>query len=142
VVSLTWEGDDLVDYAGGMRRLHPDGSISLPSVGWGFPFDRAGGELGVWSIDRRLWLSRCRPAERVGTLMPLGDAVVGFHGHPKLIDLSTGEILLSWPELPSGNQASAIVYGDTPPPALALDRRTARFAVAHADGVTVVELGA
>ena len=108
--------------------------------------DRSGGlgpgELGVWSFAQERWLRRCRPTERIGTLMPLGDYAVGFYDHPKLIDLSTGAVVQSWPDLFSGRQTSGIIWGlKEGRPRLALDARNARFAVAEAEGVTVVQLG-
>ena len=132
VASLAWDGDDLV------VATNPDDE-------WRGR-DRSGGlgpgELGVWSFAQERWLRRCRPTERIGTLMPLGDYAVGFYDHPKLIDLSTGAVVQSWPDLFSGRQTSGIIWGlKEGRPRLALDARNARFAVADAEGVTFVQLG-
>jgi hypothetical protein len=132
VEAAAFDGDDL------LVATNPDDEW------WGR--DRSGGlgpgEVGLWSFAEERWRRRCRPQGRVGTLMPLGDHAVGFYDHPKLIDLSTGAVVRSWPELSSGRQTSSIIWGlkEGRPP-LALDPAHARFAVADGEGITVVQLG-
>lgn len=43
VMSLVWDGDDLVDFANGPDRWSPDGVADLPRIrrAFGFPFDQA-----------------------------------------------------------------------------------------------------
>ena len=44
-------------------------------------------------------------------MMPVGtNFVVGFFGHPKLIEIATGKVLRSWPDLMSGDQKSSIIW--------------------------------
>lgn len=98
------------------------------------------GELAVWSLEGRTWLERTRLAERTGTVMPVGDEhLVGFHGHPRLFEIATGQVVERWESLDSGDQTSSILTGPVPPP-LALDPDRHRFAVASASAVTVVDL--
>lgn len=56
VQSLCWEGDELVDFAGGERRWRPDGTSSCSLVGFGSRFDRVelspSGRFAVVSEDR------------------------------------------------------------------------------------------
>lgn len=80
-----------------------------------------------------------QPVEGViGEMMPVGtDYVVGFYEFPKLIQLSTGRIVQSWPKLKTGLKNSSIGGENLPP--LALDFKNARFAVASAMEITVVE---
>ena len=76
-----------------------------------------------------------------GTIMPVGrDHFIGFYEHPKLFDIASGNVTQSWPELNSGKQKSSIVWQEVPPP-LALDAANKRFAVADANGITVIQLG-
>jgi hypothetical protein len=87
-------------------------------------------------------LHRVVPEEVVGQMMPVGHThVVGFHQHPKLVDLATGRVVHRWPELATGFRlGSAHGLSDTLPP-LALDPRHRRFAVSTGRAVVVVTLG-
>lgn len=99
------------------------------------------GELAVWSLEGRTWLERTPLAERTGTVMPVGDEhVVGFHGHPRLIEIATGRVVERWEQIDGGRQTSSILADGAVPPSLALDPERRRFAVASARAVTVVEL--
>ena len=85
-------------------------------------------ELGVWSLRDARWLSRAKVSEPVGSIMPLDEhACIGFHEHPKTIDLRTGEVLAVWPEVESGKQLTAFALGSPTPPQLALDPARKRF---------------
>ena len=87
-------------------------------------------------------LSAAPVEQTVGTMMPVGTShVIGFHTHPKLIDISTGRVTRSWPELDTGRQTSSIIHHIDPPPPIALDPARRRFAVAGEDRITVVQLG-
>ena len=100
------------------------------------------GELGRWSLGDKRWITRARMGERhLGRLMPLGREVLGFYEHPTLVDSETGVVLAEWPDLKTGLELSSFCanrMGGSPP--LALDPQHARFAVADATGITVVEL--
>jgi hypothetical protein len=77
-----------------------------------------------------------------GTIMPVGrDHFVGFYEHPKLFEISSGKVILSWPELETGKQNSSILHhlGKIPP--IALDPQRNRFAVAGPKGISVIQLG-
>ncbi len=73
--------------------------------------------------------------------MPLGDYVIGFYEHPKLIDLATGEIIVRWPDLTTGKQNGSIIHHLDQIPSIALDPSHKRFAVADAEKITVIQLG-
>lgn len=83
------------------------------------------------------------PLEEVaGTIMPLNDDfLIGFHEHPKLIQISTGKVVHRWPELNTGKQNSCIIRHLDKIPPLALDPERMRFAVADQEGITVIQLG-
>lgn len=76
-----------------------------------------------------------------GTMMPVGAGhMVDFYEHPKLIDLTTGEIVHSWSDLSSGQQMSSVIWGGVQLPPLALDPEHGRFAVADPEKITIVQI--
>lgn len=80
--------------------------------------------------------------EVVGTIMPLNDDfLIGFHEHPKLIQIATGKVVHRWLELNTGKQDSSIIYHHGKIPPLALDPEHMRFAIADEEGITVIQLG-
>jgi hypothetical protein len=97
--------------------------------------------LGAYDLveERLLWMTPLD--EVVGTMMSLGEFVVGFYEHPKLIELHTGEVVHRWPEIHSGRQNSSIISNVVPLPPIALDPANKRFAVAAPEKITVVQLG-
>jgi hypothetical protein len=94
------------------------------------------GELGVWSMSEGAFVSRARPPVRLGVLLPYGAHVLALHGYPKLIEPSTGEVVREWPEVESGRRD--LCYGSAPQPPVAVRADGGAFAVADADGITVV----
>lgn len=77
-----------------------------------------------------------------GTMTAIGpDYVLGFYDHPKLFDATSGEIVVSWPELKTGRQDSSIIHHIEAIPPFAVDAQKKRFAVADQASITVIELG-
>jgi len=67
--------------------------------------------------------------------------VLSLYRHPKLIDLSTGDVVHVWTELQSGLQDCPIIWslaGEAKPPPMALDPQGNRFAIVNGDTVTVI----
>jgi hypothetical protein len=84
---------------------------------------------------------KCALESVPGTIMPVGQHhFVGFYEHPKLFEISTGKVIQSWPELNSGKQNSSIIWHQEQLPLLAMDPVGKRFAVADAEGITVIQL--
>jgi len=79
-------------------------------------------------------------AEPAGMVMPWKKWAICFYDHPKAIDLGSGKIVRSWPEINSGRQVNVIEIGNPEPPSIALDPQHGRFAVADSKGVTIVSL--
>ena len=98
-------------------------------------------QIGLYSIAERRFLSLAPLTEPLGTLMPVGDFVLSFYEHPKLVKIATGEIIVRWPDLETGNQNSSIGQNSGKLPPLALDPVNKRFAVADDEKITVVQLG-
>lgn len=99
------------------------------------------GRLARYSLREGRLLSQAPVVGPLGNLMGLDGFAVGFHDHPRLVDLESGAVVGSWPDLPCGEQAGSIIRGGTPPPPIALDPANRRFAVAGPGHVTVVVLG-
>jgi hypothetical protein len=97
--------------------------------------------VGIFNISESRVKQFARVTETVGTIMPLGEFVVGFYEHPKLIELSTGKILYRWEELSTGKQNSSIIRNLDAIPPIALDPARKRFAVVSSETITVIELG-
>ena len=101
------------------------------------------GSVGVFDVAAGRFTSVVPCGERVGHLMPVGPShVVGFHDHPKLIDLSTGGVVYRWAELKTGYRSGPIDLSDPTRPAVAVDLPRRRFAVAGDSTITVVQLPA
>jgi hypothetical protein len=66
---------------------------------------------------------------------------ISFYRHPKVVSLETGEVVMRWDDLDSGEQASSIIWGlGRALPPLALDPERRRFAVAGAKEITVIQI--
>jgi hypothetical protein len=98
------------------------------------------GSLARWSIAERRFTWQVQLPEPGGDLIPLGEHVLAVHRHPRLYDATNGDLLAEWPDLPTGDAISSIVWDKTfaGPARVAVDGN--RFA--HTDGkhVTVIEL--
>jgi hypothetical protein len=98
--------------------------------------------LAQYDLREGRVILKTRIPEAAGTIMAAGsEHIVGFYEHPKLIEISSGKVVQSWPELNSGKQNSSIIWHDEQPPPLAMDSKLMRFAVADANGITVIQLG-
>jgi hypothetical protein len=99
--------------------------------------------LAVYDLSSRTCLRAFQFEEPPGTILAIGtDHALSLYRHPKLIDLSTGNVLHVWTELHSGLQDSSIVWAlkeDARPPPMALDPASNRFAIVNRDTVTVIE---
>ncbi|MBO0754450.1 MAG: hypothetical protein J2P54_01200 [Bradyrhizobiaceae bacterium] len=81
--------------------------------------------------------------EQAGTILAVGrHHVLSLYRHPKLIDLSSAQVLHVWTELASGLQSSSITWGlkdDAKPPPMCFDPVSGRFAIADHNRITVIE---
>jgi hypothetical protein len=96
--------------------------------------------IGVYSVLENRVLSYSPLEEIAGTLMSAGTHVIGFFGHPKMIDPWTGKVVKRWADFNTGEQNSCIIHHIDKPPPLALDPKNKRFAVAGLDAITVLQL--
>jgi hypothetical protein len=98
--------------------------------------------LAVYDVANRTCLRAFRLDEPAGTILEVGTRhVVSLYRHPKLIDLSTGQVVHVWTGLQSGLQDGSIVSGlegEAKPPPMALDAAGKRFAIVNRDTVTVI----
>ncbi|CAL78921.1 hypothetical protein BRADO5233 [Bradyrhizobium sp. ORS 278] len=97
--------------------------------------------LAVYDVARQTCLRTVQLGEPAGTIFAVGDRhLLSLYRHPKLIDMSTGEIVHSWSALKTGLQISSIINRDenAKPPPMAFDRNGLRFAVAEEESITVI----
>jgi len=68
--------------------------------------------------------------------------VLSLYRHPKLIDVSSAQVLHVWTELASGLQNSSIIWhlkDDAKSPPMGFDPVIGRFAIADRNRITVIE---
>ncbi|MFI1761744.1 hypothetical protein ACH41H_06725 [Streptomyces sp. NPDC020800] len=129
VVSACWLDQDRLAVATGDHVLDDE---EVPTMG--------PQQLGVWSLSRRRWLHRNRTAFEIGTLIAEGSRVVSLHGHPRLIDVTTGSVLAEWPELDVSRRDGAYGVTHVRGPVAALHPDGTRLAIAQAESIALVEL--
>jgi hypothetical protein len=98
--------------------------------------------LGVWSMSEGRWLHRnpLADAEPGVLLLPRGDQVVSFHGHPRLLDTATGRLVAEWPEVVLPVKDTCFGFDDIPSPVAALHSDGTRLAVAQEDSIALITL--
>jgi hypothetical protein len=131
-LSAAWVDDHqvLLGTAGAEAPDELDPSPQMPSTG-----------VGLFDLRKGQRLAAIALAHVPGPLMPAGPGrALTFFQHPRLYDLSTGQRLAEWPELPTG--APSCCYGvNAPDPwILALDPAHRRFALPRGDELVVVTL--
>ncbi len=129
VESACWLDDDRLAVATGDEFLDDEGVASLGPR-----------RIGVWSLSQRAWLHRSSVDFEVGTLLAGGGRVVSLHGHPRLIDVITGEVLAEWPEVKVSRRAGAFGVTHIPTPVAALRPDGMLLAVAQEEGIALVRL--
>ena len=70
--------------------------------------------------------------------------MLSLYRHPKLVDLSTGEVVHVWSELRSGLQVGSIMFqfdGDAKPPPMAFDPQPTGLQSSNGGTVTLIEFG-
>jgi hypothetical protein len=135
--SATWL-DDARLLVGVWREEEPPEPDDPPAVG---PRPRPNG-IVVYDVVAERCVAEVELAEPPGAMMPLGpDHVVAFYRHPRLISLATGRVVHELGEMSTGEQVGPIARGvKTPPPPIAMDPKSRRFAVADDTGITIVRV--
>ena len=129
VASACWLDDDRLVVATGEEAADDEGSPALGPQ-----------RLGVWSLSEGRWLHRSRVAFALGTLIARGDTVVSLYGHPRLIEVATGEVVAEWPavEVPRRDGSYGVTH--VPTPVAALHPDGTRLAVAQPEGIALITL--
>ena len=123
--------------------FYPDGRLAVALKGDIDSEDGAimRGELRTYLAGDRDVFAACADVGRLGRIAAMGnDHLLALHGHPRLLDVRSGLEVLSWPLLKSGTQTSSILMSEVELPVIAVDSVGQRFAIADAEGVTVVQL--
>jgi hypothetical protein len=100
------------------------------------------GALGVWSLSERRWVSQVPCRQATGSLHACGPYVLAEQGHPRLLDLDSGEVVAEWPHLPTRARAYGSIgrqQADNVP--LAVDAAAGRFALGYGYSAVVVDVG-
>ncbi|MER6954397.1 hypothetical protein [Streptomyces sp. NPDC000618] len=129
VVSACWLDDDRLAVATGEEFLDDE---EVPALG--------PRQIGVWSLSDRAWAHRSSVDFEVGTLIAGGGRVVSLHGHPRLIDVRTGEVLEEWPEVAVPRREGAYGVTHIPTPVAALHPDGTHLAVAQDENIALVRL--
>lgn len=119
----------------------PDGRLALWLMGDidGEKAPAQTGELRIIDPLRPTDTKIISPVGCLGTILATdNDHVLALHDHPRLIELTTGTVARSWPEVRSGQQTSGILVNREPPPPVALDAANRRCAFADDTGITVI----
>jgi hypothetical protein len=128
-----FEGRELGDFEVGGACFVGDDVVLSTTEPTLFRWDLAT-RTAVWTRELEL----C-----AGDLMPFHGNVLAVHEHPVLYDGTNGERLAAWPDLPTGESCSPIVYDKTftGPNRIAVDPLSPRFAHTDGETVTIVHLG-
>lgn len=98
--------------------------------------------IAVYDVHTKALRSHALLSEQAGLIFPVDDRyVLGLFQHPKLIDLTTGQIIARWEEFATGTQMSSILLKGDFVPTVAVDSSKKRFAIAGDDSITVIQLG-
>ncbi|MEU0028694.1 hypothetical protein [Streptomyces sp. NPDC006335] len=97
-------------------------------------------ELGVWSLSAGRWIHRSRVDFSIGTLLARGDTVVSLHGHPRLIDVTTGAVVAEWPTVKVPRREGSYGVTHIPTPVAALHPDGTRLAIAQPESIAIITL--
>ena len=156
-----WHPVDAVEWFDIDSAIEDGGELDTGQMVPECDFD-AGAEhsSALWLDDDRLLVAERGPANRLhvfdthlrtlarsldvdaplGRMMRLGRThIVAFHEHPRIVSLETGKTVHTFTELDGGNQLGPISVGARCPP-IAMDEAHARFAIADATSIAVVDV--
>ena len=95
-------------------------------------------QVGLFSIEKDLFIKKVDVGFKLGTLMPIDENyVIDLYEHPKLIDLNTGKVKQRFEDINSGNQTSSRIYGTIPP--IAIDKVKKRIAIGNGNKIEILE---
>jgi hypothetical protein len=93
--------------------------------------------IAIWNIRTNELSAPVHIVGEFGNLFPLTKKLAwDLYKHPKLLDLTTGAVVASLPDLASGEQQSAIVR--SPTPAIAFDRTTGNLALLAGNHIEIL----
>jgi hypothetical protein len=129
VAGAAWTRDDHLVISTTKDGFGNDDAPRLPACG-----------IGCFDVARKSWCFVSKLDRPAGELMDLGDHrhVLALDQFPRLIDARSGAEGITWPDLPTGANASPIDDRGRRP--TALDPKRRRFAVAGDRAVTIVIL--
>jgi len=88
-------------------------------------------EIGVYDFDTGIFIKKVSVSCKMGTAVALSeDFAIDFYGHPKLINLNTGQVEQEFTDIYSGVQTSSISAHHRKTPPIAIDKENRRIAMA------------
>ena len=95
--------------------------------------------IASWNIRTNELSAPVRVAGEFGNLFPFNEKLAwDLYKHPKLLDLATGAIIVSLPELTTSEQRSSII--GSPVPAIIFDRSTGYIAIKAEGAIEVLSV--
>jgi hypothetical protein len=95
--------------------------------------------IAIWNVRTGELSAPVRVASKFGNLFPLDEKLAwDLYQHPKLLDLTTGTVVASLPEMTSSGQCSSII--SNPVPAIIFDRLTGYIAIKTAGAIEVLSV--
>lgn len=129
VVSACWLDADRLAVATGEEFVDDEETPALGSR-----------QLGVWSLSESRWIHRSTVDFCIGTLIPRGDSVVSLYGHPRLIDVTTGDVVAEWPTVEVPRREGSYGVTHIPTPVAAVHPDGTRLAIAQPEGIAIIAL--
>jgi hypothetical protein len=136
------DGDGLIDglYADASSAAFCDDGSLMVALHGDIDSERVLCELRQYDARTEGLLRVTQLASPVGTIMPIGpDFALGLYAHPHVVDLATGQVVLSYPDIASGDQTSSINMQGDITPIIACDPRNHRVAIAGQGRITVLQ---
>jgi hypothetical protein len=94
---------------------------------------------GIFDLEKNTWIKRARTALVLSNMQIINkDYAWDFYKFPKVINLNTGEIVDSCPDIFSGDQYSAFLIKGERQPALAFSEDRKKMAVGLEKGIAVL----
>lgn len=104
--------------------------------------DERSAGLVVFDCAKQTEVSNVSLSENAGVILPVNeDIVLSLMNHPKLVQVSTGEIIKRWDHIDSGEQGSSIIHHIETMPIYAFDEQNRDFAILKGDEIIILHLG-
>ncbi|WP_345212767.1 hypothetical protein [Mucilaginibacter gynuensis] len=95
--------------------------------------------IAIWNILTRTIESKAKVDVEFGNLFAINaDFAWDTVGHPKIINIKTGEVVDRQEDFDSGDQRSSIISDSNTPPQIVFKRHTKQLAITDKEGITIL----